>query len=341
MAKLFVEYARLLRLSGLIGFSMAPIFGALSLIEIGITPTYLSLFLLLLIGSFKSIVGCVLNDYFDIEVDKLSDEPDKRPLVSGAITKKTAFIITALCFIATFAIIFIFFFANQPGIYYAIFCIFLAIIFGNIYNKYGKKFIGSDFLVGFSEALFVLIGAFLISPDGKLSIFTWIIFALIYTQYLYMNAIVGGLKDADHDYKYGGKNIALKTGVKVTKNKDLFIPLSFKLFGFLIRCCSSFFVFIPYLFFNAKFENWNILLLSIIVILVLILTIKMLNIKSLKERKKILGLFAVQGVIRYSFPALILIPLIGLYYSLFLIFIPIVWYFLITSIAGQDIAPNL
>ena len=48
-----------------------------------------------------------------------------------------------------------------------------------------------------------------------------------------MNSIVGGLKDADHDYKTGTKNIALKTGVKVNKNKDIFMPFSFKIFGFL------------------------------------------------------------------------------------------------------------
>lgn len=341
MVRLFIEYSRLFRLSGLIGFSMAPVFGALSLIEIDVTPTLLSLFLVLLIGVFKSIVGCVLNDYFDIEVDSLSDEPNKRPLVSGTISKKTALTITAICIFTAFAIIFIFFFNNQPGIYFAIICIFLAILFGNIYNKFGKKIIGSDFLVGFSEALFVLIGAYLVSPYGQLSIFTWIFFVLIFAQYLYMNSIVGGLKDADHDYKIGTKNIALKTGVKVNKNKDIFMSFSFKIFGFCIRCFSSFFVFVPFLFFNVNYANWQIIILAIIVGLVLILTIKMLNIKSFKEKKKILGLFAVQGVLRYSYPPIMLIPLIGIYYSILLLAIPLIWYFLITAITGQDIAPNL
>jgi 4-hydroxybenzoate polyprenyltransferase len=341
MPKLFLEYARLLRLSGLIGFSMAPVFGALSLVNIGYEPTLFTLFLLLLIGALKAIVGFVLNDFFDIEVDSLSDEPNKRPLVSGAITKKTALSLTAFCFIAAFAIVFIFFFENQPGFFYAIICILAAIVFGTIYNKYGKKFIGSDILVGLSEGLFVLTGAFLVSTDARLSIFTWMFSALIFTQYLYMNAIMGGLKDADHDYKIGAKNIALKTGVKVNKNKDVFIPFSFKALGFTIRLFSSIFVFIPFIFFDASFENWHMVLFAVVVGIVLILTVKMLSIKSFKERKKVLSLFAVQGVLRYSFLPLMLIPIIGVYYSVLLIVIPIVWYFIIATMAGQNIAPNL
>jgi len=341
MTRLFVEYSRLLRLSGLIGFSMAPVFGALSLVYIGYEPTLFTLFLLLLLGAFKAIVGCVLNDYFDIEVDSLSDDPNKRPLVSGAISKKMALGLTAFCIIAAFSILFIFFFENQPGFFYGLICILLTILFGNIYNKYSKKFIGLDILVGLSEGLFVLMGAFLVSSGGKISIFTWMFFALIFTQYLYMNAVMGGLKDADHDYKFGTKNIALKTGVKVNKNKDVFIPVSFKMFGFSLRLISSFFVFVPFIFFNVYYENWHMIFFAFIVLLVLILTLKMLNVKSFKERKKVLGLFAIQGVLRYSYVPLMLIPLIGVIYSISLVFIPIIWYFIVTAIAGQNIAPNL
>ena len=96
MSKLFISYSRLFRLSGLIGFSMNPVFGALSLSQIGIQVPLLSLFFLLLLGVLKTIHGSVMNDFFDIEVDKLSQDPNKRPLVSGEISKNTAIIIALI-----------------------------------------------------------------------------------------------------------------------------------------------------------------------------------------------------------------------------------------------------
>jgi len=114
MSRLFISYSRLFRLSGLIGFSMSPIFGALSLVQIGVQVNLLTLFLLLLIGVFKTIHGSVMNDFFDIEVDRLSQDPNKRPLVSGDISKNTVIVIALMTVIFTFVIFFGYFYRNQP-----------------------------------------------------------------------------------------------------------------------------------------------------------------------------------------------------------------------------------
>ena len=341
MGRLFLAYARLFRLSGLIGFSMAPVFGALSQVQIGVQINFFTLFLLFLIGMLKAIHGCVMNDYFDIEVDKLSSDTSLRPLVTGEISKKTVVFIAILTVILTFIILFGHFYNNQPSFYYSIICIILAAIVGNVYNKYGKKFLGADFLVGFSEAIFVLVGAYLVTPSSQLSIFTWVIFFLVFTQYLFMNMIIGGIKDADHDYLFKVKNIAIKTGVKVTKDKRIYLPLSFISIGLIIRFFSVFLVFVPFVFFDVSFEIWEITMITLLVVIVLILTFKLFCLKSLAERKKILGLFAVQGVLRYSFIPFLLIPVIGLPFVMVLIILPLIWYFMITIFSGQDIAPNL
>ena len=82
-------------------------------------------------------------------------------------------------------------------------------------------------------------------------------------------------------------------------------------------------------------------MITLLVVIVLILTFKLFCLKSLAERKKILGLFAVQGVLRYSFIPFLLIPVIGLPFAMVLIILPLIWYFIITIFSGQDIAPNL
>jgi 4-hydroxybenzoate polyprenyltransferase len=341
MGRIFLAYARLLRLSGLAGFAMAPIFGALSLIQIGVQVNILTLFILFSIGMFKAIHGCVMNDYFDIEVDKLSSDPTRRPLVTGEITKKTVIIISIITVILTFAVVFIYFYKDQPSFYYGVICIILAAAIGNIYNKYGKKFVGADFLVGFSEGIFVIAGAFLVTPDGKLSILTWIIFLLVFTQYLFMNMIIGGIKDADHDYLLKTKNFAIKTGVKITKDKKIYLPPTFITIGLIIRLFSAFLLFVPFLFFDIPYKIWEISLIAFLAITVLILTVKLFTIKTLIKRKKILGLLAIQGVLRYSFIPFLLIPIIGIVYATILIIFPLIWYSIITVFSGQDIAPNL
>jgi len=45
MGQLFLAYTRLFRLSGLVGLSLAPVFGDLSLINIGVKIDFLSIFL--------------------------------------------------------------------------------------------------------------------------------------------------------------------------------------------------------------------------------------------------------------------------------------------------------
>ena len=39
-----------------------------------------------------------------------------------------------------------------------------------------------------------------------------------------MTIVVGGVKDADHDYLLNVKNLATATGVKITKDKKVIIP---------------------------------------------------------------------------------------------------------------------
>ncbi|MFE3845414.1 UbiA family prenyltransferase [Thermoplasmatota archaeon] len=320
---------------------MNPVFGALSLTHIGVQVNLLPLFLLLMIGVLKTIHGSVMNDFFDIEVDRLSRDPNQRPLVSGDISKKTAIVIALLTILFTFAIFFGYFYRNQPSFYYALFCIIIAAIVGNIYNKYGKRFVGSDFLVGFAEGIFVLIGAYLVSPDGQLSIFTWVIFLLVFNQYLFMNMIIGGMKDADHDFLIKVKNVAIKTGVILTKNKEIHLPISFIIIGLIIRFFTAILVFVPFIFYNVFFELWEITVIILVVGMVILLTFRLLSLKSFVQRKKVLGLFAFQGVLRYSFVPFLLMPLIGLVSTVVLILLPLLWYLLIMIKSSQDIAPNL
>jgi len=341
MPNLLSEYSTLIRLPGLGAFSMAPVFGALSLMEIGVIIEFKDIFLIFLIGLFSAIYSFVSNDIIDIEVDKLSKETKIRPLVTGVIPKKIALLISIICVVGVFIIAFTFYYRNQISFHLGLVCIILAAVFGTIYNVYGKKFATSAFVAALSEAFLVLVGAFMLSPDGTLSIFTWIIVILIFNQVLFMTAVIGGVKDAGHDFLRNVKTLALAFGVNVTKDKKLFIPASFKAFGLGIRFISAFIVFVPFAFYRAEFEIWQIVLLTLFVVGVLYSGIKLLNIKTLETTKELVRLAGLQGSLRYSLIPIMLIPVFGLLPAIILIIFPLIWYIISMPLSGKKFLRQL
>ncbi|MCX6664687.1 MAG: UbiA family prenyltransferase [Euryarchaeota archaeon] len=339
MRQIISDYTRLLRLPGLAGLSIAPVFGAISVGVLDLIP----LSILFLIGAFTSIYGFVLNDIIDVNVDKLSKELSNRPLVKGTISKKTALLICSLCFIGALITIFLVFYTPpRPAFFLGLLCILLSAGLGTVYNIYGKKLIGSDFLVALSEAFLVLFGALMvIQTTSQLTLFTWVIFILTFCQLLFMNAIEGGIKDADHDPLMNVKNIALASGVRVTDEQKLIIPASFKIFGFAIQLCAVTFVFVPFIVTSSlfTFEIWHLIhlfLLALFAIGVLFISAKLLMLHTF-ERNKIRKLITAETFLRYSLVPLMLIPLIDILPAILLLILPFIWYILFAPLIGEKL----
>jgi len=340
MSKLLFEYGRLLRLPGLGAFSIGPIFGAISLINVGVKINLADIAVLLFIAVISNIYGFVLNDYADIEVDRLSKEPKKRPLATGVISKKIAIFICVFSIIIVYLTVFMYFYKNQLSFFIGLFYLTIAFILVFIYNMYGKKVVGSDFLIAVSGALAVLFGAYIISSDGALSVFTWAIFILEFSQYLFGNAVVGGIKDSDHDFLRNVKNIALTSGVKIKKDKKIFIPRSFKAFGMTLRFIFAFGAFIPIIY-GVQYKTWELALLILSVIGLLIISAKMLSIKTMEPRDKLIRLGGLMGVLRLSVIPIMLLPLIGVLYAFILLIFPVIWYIIFTPLAGEKLFRHL
>ena len=332
MKNLVVDYMRLLRIPALVGLAITPVVGALS---VGNTSFY-TLLSLFFIGVISKIYGFVMNDYFDIEIDKLSPDLSQRALVKGTVTKKQALIIIISCFFIGYISIFVFFYQNQSFFYMGLFCIIMSDLLVFVYNKYGKCLIGSDFLIALAESLFFLFGAWVVLPNGSFGILTWVLFVILFNEQLYMNAIAGGLKDADHDHLMNVKNIALMSGVTVCSDKSLFIPLSFKIFGLGERLFSSFLVFVPFIFLGINYELWQICLLFIIIILLIVECVVMLN-KTRFDRKELRKLIGLQLITWLPFIPIILISIVGLLYPLLLVFLTLFCFFFFSYIMKQKL----
>jgi 4-hydroxybenzoate polyprenyltransferase len=329
-------YARLLRIPGLGALGIPPVIGALT---VGMMDPY-NLIILFCIGAVSAMYGFILNDYADIELDKLIPELKGKPLVDGTIHPRTAVFICF--FLVLFAFFFLFLlwhsqnFDNNKML--AITCIFLAGILGSIYDLYGKRFPGSDFFVAISMAFLFLLGAL---SFGTPTIITWIIFILTFNQALHMNAVEGGIKDADHDFMMGVNNIALGSGVKVDGEK-LHIPNSFKAFGMGIRLFSAVLLFVPFVFFRDQliyYKPWQSIIMGILALatfVVLFFSVKLLMLKRF-DRNAIRKYIGIQSFLRYSLVPIMLIPVIGIIPSTILIFFPIIWYIIFTPLLGEKL----
>ena len=329
MKNIIIDYMRLLRLPAIVGLAATPVAGALSA-----NSTSLSILVpLFFIGVISKIYGFVMNDYFDVELDKLSPDLSQRGLVKGTITKKQALFIIATCFFVGYIAIFSFFY-NSPFFYMGLFCIVVADVLGFIYNKYGKKLIGSDFPIALAESLFFLFGALMVPSKNPPGLLTWVLFLILFNEQLYMNAIIGGLKDADHDYLMNVKNIALASGVRVGSDNTLFVPRSFKIFGLGERVVSSFLVFVPFLFLGVKYEFWQIGLLLLIIILLISESVFMLNRKKF-YRKELRRLIGAQLITWHPFIPIILVSIVGLLYPVLLVILPLTGFILFSFLMGQ------
>jgi len=323
-------YARLFRIPGIGGLAIPPVIGAIS---VGVFDLY-TLTLLFIIGALAALYGFILNDFADVEVDKLSKELHGKPLVSGDISKNTALIICIIFILLSFLFIGILWYGQTLDYlkFGALLSILLAGLLGSIYNFYGKRIVGSDFLVAISMGLVFLFGALSV---GEPTTITWIIFLLTFNNLLHMNAIEGGIKDADHDPAIGVKNIALSSGVKV-RGGNIFIPLNFKTFGLGIRLFSIVLVFTPFVFFKYESSIWQLAILALASFGVLIFSAKLLSIKTF-ERNRIRKYITMQSFLRYSLVPIMLISIIGVTYSAILLIFPIAWYVLLTPLLGEKL----
>ena len=170
---------------------------------------------------------------------------------------------------------------------------------------------------------------------GEPTILTWVIFLLTFNNLLHMNAVEGGIKDADHDYLMGVKNIALESGVKVDGN-NIFIPRSFKAFGRGIRLFSAVLVFVPFVFYGYEYYLWQISILALAVIGVILVSVKLLTIKTFK-RNTIRKYIALQSFLRYSVVPLMLVRIIDIVPSVILIILPIAWYMIFAPLLGEKL----
>ncbi|NJD77866.1 MAG: hypothetical protein FIB08_12355 [Candidatus Methanoperedens sp.] len=172
-------------------------------------------------GAFAIILfvwfgGVILNDYYDFEVDSITDP--YRPLPSGRITRKEA-LVAAIAFLSAAVILSIF--GSATLLAATVVLVILAILYNSTLKKMGL--IGS-FSFGIIEGLFFAVGVLTVGSFNQLTLLVAVSIILLHTS---VN-ISGAIKDIEGDKKIGNMTVPVKYGIDTTAVFILlFLSLSF------------------------------------------------------------------------------------------------------------------
>ena len=317
VANTILEYFRLMRPQGAAQTAVILLLGSLIMGQRDIFP----LFILFLIGFLSHVHGFVLNDYADAEVDKKSSDLEKKPLVSGTISKRSAiFIIFLTAFCSYFLTIFYFYSVVT------LLLLTLAAICSGIYNFFGKKILGSEIIISLGLALFCLYGASTVSLN--FTNVAYIVSSILFIEGVFIHVVEGGVKDVDHDYLAKAKTIPTIMGVKV-KDGKLFFTKKFLAISYLLKII--FFVLVILLGLQKEINVWNFenpILLCVLAILAIleILTFYKFITLEIFDRSKIKKLYAAINSFTLALIFVILYPIFNYLIILILLLLPISWY---------------
>ena len=264
------EYLKLARSFNAVLTGMSPVMGAIALRQYDIVM----LFLLFLVGFFGHTFGFVFNDIIDYNIDKSSKEISDRPLVSGTISLRKAWIFS---FIAMgIAFLLALYIAISTSRIYSVILLIISAFFIILYDLVSKKFPLTDFFVSFGIFFLVVYGASTkVNSFSEFTPLVWVVCTLAAIQVLFMQIVAGGMKDIENDYRHGARTMAIQMGVRVVEGK-LIVSLPYKALSYGIQLIDLAVVFLPFFMdWTSPIEpiyqyiQWIALLLVGIVMLVL------------------------------------------------------------------------
>ena len=217
------QYFILFRPYGMLFLGFTPFFGAIANEEYNL----FNLLLLCLIGFLVHVFTFVLNDYCDIEIDRKSKYVINRPLTTGSISKKTVVGIFISSFIISITLNVIFLFTL-----YSFLSLVLTFACMTLYNKYSKRYVGMEYILGLGVLSLSIFGSFTVSDTIMPLALLAALFGLL--QWLFSVGIAANLKDVEFDTKQGIITTPVWFGTHIAKTL-LIIPTKFKLYAYCVK----------------------------------------------------------------------------------------------------------
>jgi 4-hydroxybenzoate polyprenyltransferase len=234
------EYLKLARSFNAVLTGMSPVMGAIAMQQYDI----IVLILLFLVGFLGHTFGFVFNDIIDYNIDKSSKEISDRPLISGTISLRKAWIFAFTCMTVAFLIAIYLSYTTQR--YFPLLLLAISAFFVVLYDLVSKKFPLTDFFVALGVFFLIVYGAStVVDTLSQLTTLTWFVCVLGAIQVLFMQMIAGGMKDIENDFYRGARTLAIQMGVRISEGK-LQVSLGYKALAYGIQLVDMVVVFIPF-----------------------------------------------------------------------------------------------
>lgn len=309
------EYLKLARSFNAVLTGISPVMGAIAMQQYDL----FTLFILFIIGFLGHTFGFVFNDIIDYNIDKTSSEITDRPLISGTISPRKAWVFAMLCLIIAFIIASILainprmLFALPPNNYLPVFILGASAFSIALYDLISKKFPMMDILVAIGIFFFILYGASTqVTTLSQITPIAWFVCILGSIQVLFMQIVAGGLKDIENDFNEGARTTAIRLGVRM-KNGLLVISKTFKAVAYGLQFINVVFVFILLILPNTISSHQLIyyiqwIILCIISLMMFFLSHRLLTMKSF-DRKKARKLIGSHYMINFALVPILLMSL--------------------------------
>ena len=282
------EYLKLARSFNAVLTGISPVMGAIAMQQTNI----FYLLLLLLIGFLGHTFGFVFNDIVDYRIDKSSTEISDRPLISGTISIRKAWIFAFLSMFAAFALAL--FFAYLTNQYFPILILAASAGFITLYDLTSKKFPFTDIFVAIGIFMLILYGSFYGATPAQnfqqISDLAWIVCVLGSIQVLFMQIVAGGMKDIENDFKRGAHTLAIKLGVRITDGR-LKVSGLFKAVAYIIQLFDVVIIFLPFWlishpeFQTGTFRYLQWMIIGIIAILMFFISHRLLTMERFERMR--------------------------------------------------------
>ena len=255
----FKDSIEILRpINGLMG-GLTVIIGILNT-RIGILPLTLIFNIIFGVLTYFFISGSsmIINDYYDVEIDKIN-RPE-RPIPRGSISLKQAKILWIVTLLIGIILSIIHSLLFNIGFLVPIIVVFMAFI-GWFYAAWGKKsgFIG-NIIVGISFSIGLIYGAVLNNSGIPLYIYYFFLTSFFL---LISREVIKGCEDVEGDKKEGVKTLDIRIGIK----KSTTISMIFAVVAVVFYILPYFTVINQLLFLISMIFGLAVVLIAIILML--------------------------------------------------------------------------
>ena len=284
-----MNYLKLIRWQNLVIIALTQYFTRYFLIEpfyklqkISLQMSNLDFFLLVLTIVFIAAAGYIINDIFDIQIDRIN-KPDKI-IIGNTITEKKANFL--YCILNGIAIITGVYLGLKVGsLSLGLVFVMLIAVFYFYSLKYRRLFLWGNFGVAFLAAfLLVLVWLFeffairkngIVFTEGMQAYWTITYFVLAYSLFAFIITLirefVKDMEDMEGDSKWGCTTLPVVIGVDKTKK---------------IAAILSFLGVLLVVFFQAKLKSWNLGYFAGILMIVVQVPFAYLGIKIWTAKEK-------------------------------------------------------